>query len=714
MARKPMPDLMSDILAAAPPDDRGAIVWLPLDQILDNPYQTRSSYSGIDLLAANILALRSELPATNGLQQIPTGRVVFMAGSELVAVDRAQYSQPALLRRQLLQQPGFSVQLHFGHRRLRAWQLLAASDPAYKEMPLMLAYADDLALWRHVVSENAQRSDINAIETALALRQAIDLFGLTLDDAGAPFGFVNRSTVSNKLRLLDLPADVRELVATGQLGERHARALLRLLPAPALLADLCDQHVKYGWTAAHMESQASTAIQQLPAIVKTAVDVPDAYSHRMVTVRPLWPLDWQPAPAASIRGACDGCQHLAQFSGESWLRCAAPDARAKTGCYQSKIAQWFDSERQRQATAAAAAIAASQAAPAVVDDAPGIASSELVASQAAPAVDDAPGIASSELVASQAAPAVVDDAPGIASSELVASQAAPAVDDAPGIASSELVASQMPASAGARVTADAVDQWATHWFGASYDAPRQLVDDGHCSADRCACFTIAYKDDISHDPDLLVRPDPDGAPHMCAACTNGNRLRARVRVASLDSEKRAEIARVNRDHDRAKALILAAVDAAGGFAAVLADPAFLAILAQRLGIKSTVPDPDWPKLIVMSTADQTCKMWSSITNGQTYDPRAAQSFADKIAHRQQPNPGDSQQLDWESGWSDDDTALWSDISRAMVDDATSSQPLPALLATYPLLTRRVVWRLIASRTSASERGELWRIANNLE
>jgi ParB/RepB/Spo0J family partition protein len=669
--RKATPtNILDDIFnTPAPANDRGAIVWLPLDRITDNPYQTRSAYDDVSQLADSISSLRSELPATNGLQQLPVARLVApQPGGQLVALDRLEYQQPAALRQRLIADPALVAQLHFGHRRWRAFQLLAATDPSYHEMPVMLAYADDVSMWRHVVTENAQRADINPVDQARALRVAIDTFGLTLDQAGQPFGFTNRSTISNKLRILDLPAKWLALVATGDLGERHARALLRLAPAPALLDQVASRANTEHTTASELERDVERAISSLPAVLEVTTEIASVYGPRQTD--PAFPIDWQPAPAPLVLGACAGCGDFVRFSGEKYSRCAQPVDVSSQRCHTAKEQQWRQLERQRQATAVTATLAAAAAAAAAASQAP-----QPGATSAAAAVDG--------MVATLAAAAQ----PG-ATSELaiVATAAAPAA-----------------------VTADRFDEYSTHFFGASYSAPRELVTGGHCGAEQCKCFVIAYKDSIDN-PDRLIRPDPEHAPHMCAGCTNGQRLAARHRALTATDATRTTADNKRAEHKTALDVLNGAISAFGGATAMLAVPAFLEALALRLGVK-VKPGADLAAAIVANVARDECTSFIGAANATLYQLDRTRSFVERLAPPAQPaaQPGAGSELatDWRSVWSNDDDALYTDIA----SQAPPASELATVLAGYSLLTKPVIWRLIDECSDRAVRGQLWQVAN---
>ena len=95
------------------------------------------------------------------------------------------------------------------------------------EIPAVILDGDDLKAAQVAVIENIQREDLNPVEEAMAYDVLIDRYGLTQDQVAKQVG-KNRSTVTNMLRLLDLPDEVLELLKNGQISAGHARALLGL------------------------------------------------------------------------------------------------------------------------------------------------------------------------------------------------------------------------------------------------------------------------------------------------------------------------------------------------------------------------------------------------------------------------------------------------------------------------------------------------------
>ena len=109
-----------------------------------------------------------------------------------------------------------------GERRLRA-----AKIAGLRTVPCVLREADDMKQALLALIENLQREDMNCFETAAGLRSLIDTYGLTQDEAALRLG-LSQSAVANKLRLLRLSPTEQKTVLENGMGERHARALLRL------------------------------------------------------------------------------------------------------------------------------------------------------------------------------------------------------------------------------------------------------------------------------------------------------------------------------------------------------------------------------------------------------------------------------------------------------------------------------------------------------
>jgi ParB family chromosome partitioning protein len=109
-----------------------------------------------------------------------------------------------------------------GERRWRACQ-----KAGLREAAVIVKDATEVEVFELALIENVQREDLNAVELAEALGRLVKEHGYTQESVAARIG-KDRSTVANSLRLLKLPARVRDKVIMGELTEGHARALLGL------------------------------------------------------------------------------------------------------------------------------------------------------------------------------------------------------------------------------------------------------------------------------------------------------------------------------------------------------------------------------------------------------------------------------------------------------------------------------------------------------
>ena len=137
-------------------------------------------------------------------------------------------------------------QLIAGERRWRA-----ARRAGLATIPAIVRTTDDRGLVEQALVENLQRQDLTALEEAAAFQQLIEDFGLTHDDVATRVG-KSRSTVTNTVRLLQLPAAIQRYVADGQLTAGHARALLGS-PDRAFQEQLARQAVAEHWTVRETE-----------------------------------------------------------------------------------------------------------------------------------------------------------------------------------------------------------------------------------------------------------------------------------------------------------------------------------------------------------------------------------------------------------------------------------------------------------------------------
>jgi ParB family chromosome partitioning protein len=163
--------------------------------------------------------------------------------SELTTSIRALgVLQPILVREVDADQ----YQLIAGERRWRA-----ARRAGLTTIPAIIRRTDDRGSAEQALVENLQRQDLTALEEAGAFQQLIEDFGLTHDEVASRVG-KSRSTVTNTVRLLQLPPAVQRMVAEGQLTAGHARALLAT-PDRAFQEQLARRAVDEHWTVRETE-----------------------------------------------------------------------------------------------------------------------------------------------------------------------------------------------------------------------------------------------------------------------------------------------------------------------------------------------------------------------------------------------------------------------------------------------------------------------------
>lgn len=206
---------------AAPGDSaRQARVAIDAAQIRPNPFQARRGIAAEDLkgLAASI--------------------------------KQAGLIQPIIVR----QKGDDLYELIAGERRWRACQMAGVS-----RIPAIVRDASDEDMLEIALVENIFREDLNAIDRAMAYRRYCDEFNLSADQVATRVG-EDRSTVANYLRLLDLPAEVKEWVADDKLAMGHARCLLAIKSASELVRT-ARQAMKLGLSVRALERRVRERVE---------------------------------------------------------------------------------------------------------------------------------------------------------------------------------------------------------------------------------------------------------------------------------------------------------------------------------------------------------------------------------------------------------------------------------------------------------------------
>jgi len=170
--------------------------------------------------------------------------------------------QPLVVRRM-----GDRYQLVAGERRWRAAKLAEV-----REVPVVIRDIPDDRLLEISLIENIQREELNPMETAQAFQRLSEDLQLSPEQIGLRTG-KDRSTVTNFLRLLQLPDDLQQLVAEKRLSAGHARCLLAL-PTVALQREVAEKAVAQGWSVRQTErtTQRMMADRQPKHVDEVQVD----------------------------------------------------------------------------------------------------------------------------------------------------------------------------------------------------------------------------------------------------------------------------------------------------------------------------------------------------------------------------------------------------------------------------------------------------------
>jgi ParB family chromosome partitioning protein len=165
-----------------------------------------------------------------------------------------------------------------GERRWRA-----ARRAGLEEVPVVIrGDLDDRSRLELALVENLQRSDLNALEEAEAYATLQEKFGLSQEEVGVRVG-KGRTTITNSLRLLKLPPEVRELLRAGRLTAGQARPLLALADRERQIA-LAEQAVREELSARQLEQLSAPPRERAPKTPRK-VEVHTAAAEEKLTRR---------------------------------------------------------------------------------------------------------------------------------------------------------------------------------------------------------------------------------------------------------------------------------------------------------------------------------------------------------------------------------------------------------------------------------------------
>lgn len=139
-----------------------------------------------------------------------------------------------------------SYQIVAGERRWRAAQIAGL-----QEVPVFFFEGTEKDVQEISLIENIQREDLSPVEVARAIKELLDSFSLTQEDLAQRIGW-SRTLLTNKLRLLQLPEELRNMIDRGEISEGHGRTLLGLETENQMLA-LAQRVVRDGISVRKLE-----------------------------------------------------------------------------------------------------------------------------------------------------------------------------------------------------------------------------------------------------------------------------------------------------------------------------------------------------------------------------------------------------------------------------------------------------------------------------
>lgn len=212
--RKPVGYVNKEIVGTKPRQDTADILRIPAELIVPNPFQPRSSFD------EEALAELAESIRTLGL------------------------IQPVTVRKSA---DGL-YQIISGERRFRACRLAGM-----EMIPAYIRDTDDQGMLEMAIVENIQREDLDPIEIALSYQRLIEECHLTQEQLAGRVG-KKRSSVTNYLRLLGLPARVQHDLKVGLVSVGHAKVILGV-DDPKIQEDLSDQVIRSGLSVRQLEDR---------------------------------------------------------------------------------------------------------------------------------------------------------------------------------------------------------------------------------------------------------------------------------------------------------------------------------------------------------------------------------------------------------------------------------------------------------------------------
>jgi len=208
---------------------------IPVEKIVTNPYQPRTTFD------EEALAELSESIKVLGLVQPITVRQI-----------------------------GAKYQIISGERRYRASKMAGLSH-----IPAYIVKTDDQGMLEMAIVENIQREDLNVMEVALSYRRLIEECNLTQEQMADRVG-KKRTSVTNFLRLLKLPAAIQAALREGLISMGHAKCILSLEKA-ADMEKFCEDAIRKDWSVRILETKIKEFLAGRPEKEHDVPELPESH-----------------------------------------------------------------------------------------------------------------------------------------------------------------------------------------------------------------------------------------------------------------------------------------------------------------------------------------------------------------------------------------------------------------------------------------------------
>jgi ParB family transcriptional regulator, chromosome partitioning protein len=216
--------------------------------------ETKRLGRGLEALLGSVS--REQAQASESLRELPVSSVQpnpFQPRSQINDAElvelTASIEASGLLQPIVVRPRDGKYELIAGERRWRAVQRLG-----WPKIPAVVKEADDQTLLTLALIENLQRDNLTAIDEAAGYQRLTEEFQLPQVEIARLVGR-DRSTIANRMRLLKLPDEVKQLIQEGKLSEGHARALLSI-EDQAKLIRLAQESARQGWSVREVETRA--------------------------------------------------------------------------------------------------------------------------------------------------------------------------------------------------------------------------------------------------------------------------------------------------------------------------------------------------------------------------------------------------------------------------------------------------------------------------